>query len=81
MNPDYFFADEHDEDEKFGRSEQAIAVSACKRCPLVNDCFKYAIDNEIVEGIWGGSFPQQRISYINKVRLNIRGNEQKYGKR
>lgn len=81
MDPDYFFADEHDEEEKFGRSERAIAVAACNRCPLKLDCFEYAINNEIQEGVWGGSIPQQRQAYINKVRLNIRATEQKYGKK
>lgn len=81
MNPDYWFADEHDEEEKFGRSERAIALSVCKRCPLKNDCFKYAIDNEIMEGVWGASVPQQRSAYLEKVRLNIRASEQKHGKK
>lgn len=81
MNPDYFFADEHDEEEKYGRSERAIAISACNRCPLKLACFSYAIENEIMEGVWGGSIPQQRQTYINKVRINIRGMEQRLGKR
>jgi hypothetical protein len=72
MNPDYFFADENDEDEKFGRSERAIAVSACNRCPLKLACFQYAIENEILDGVWGGSVPQQRIAYLAKVRLTVR---------
>lgn len=80
-NPDYWFADPNDDDEKFGRSEQAIARTICLRCPLMSDCFKYAIDNEIVEGIWGASLPQQRIAYRNKVSLQIRQQEQKHGKR
>lgn len=80
MNPDYFFADPDDEEEKFGRSERAIAVSACNRCPLKLDCFQYAVANEIMEGVWGGSIPQQRQAYIVKVRLNIRQTEQKHGK-
>jgi hypothetical protein len=69
MNPDYFFADENDEEEQFGRSERAIAVAACKRCDLRIDCFQYAVSNEILDGVWGGSVPQQRIAYLAKVRL------------
>lgn len=72
MNPDYFFADENDDEEKFGRSERAIAVAACNRCPLKLDCFQYAVHNEILEGVWGGSVPQQRIAYLAKVRLTLR---------
>jgi len=79
MNPDYFFADPDDEEEKFGRSERAIAVAACNRCDLKLDCFQYAIQNNITEGVWGGAVPQQRQAYANKVRLNIRATELKYG--
>ena len=68
MNPDYWFADEHDEEEKFGRSERAIAVTVCKRCPFKLDCFGYAIENNILDGVWGGAVPQQRISYHEKMR-------------
>lgn len=70
MNPDYWFADEHDDEEEFGRSERAIAVTVCKRCPLKSECFEYAIFNEILDGVWGASVPQQRIAYLSKVRLN-----------
>lgn len=68
MNPDYWFADEHDEEEQFGRSERAIAVGVCKRCPLKLDCFAYAIENQILDGVWGGAVPQQRIAYLEKTR-------------
>ena len=80
MDPDYWFADEHDEEEKHGRSEQAIARTVCNRCPLKLDCFQYAIENKIMEGVWGASVPQQRQAYLNKVMLQIRPMEQKFGK-
>lgn len=67
MNPDYWFADPADDEEKFGRSERAIAQSTCKRCPFMLRCFSYAIDNKIEDGVWGGSMPQQRIAYWRKV--------------
>lgn len=70
MNPGYFFADELDEDEPYGRSEQVIAVSACKRCPIKNECFANAINNNETHGVWGGSAPNQRQAYWKKVDLN-----------
>lgn len=66
-NPSYFFADERDEEEEFGRSERAIALSICKRCPIINACFQYAVENNISEGVWGGAVPQQREEYRRKV--------------
>lgn len=71
MNPDYWFADPLDEEESFGRSERAIAVGVCKRCPIRWECFKYAVDNNIEEGVWGGALPQQRAAYASKVLLQI----------
>jgi len=68
MNPDYWFADEHDEEETFGRSERAIAVTVCNRCPFKLECFTYAVENEILDGVWGGAVPQQRIAYREKVQ-------------
>lgn len=67
MNADYWFADPDDEDEPGGRSEQAIAVTVCKRCPIKYQCFRYAIDNDIAHGIWGGSLPAQRNAYRNRM--------------
>lgn len=55
----YFFADELDDDEPFGRSERAIAVSACKRCPIKRECAEYAITTNQRFGVWGGLVPAQ----------------------
>jgi len=68
MNPDYWFADPNDEEEKFGRSEAAIAQGVCNRCPIRHRCFKYALDNDIAEGIWGGFLPAQREAYKRRMR-------------
>lgn len=70
LDPRYFFADARDEDEPFGRSEQAIAVSACRRCPIKNECFATAVNNGEEFGIWGGAVPQQRSAYYRKMELN-----------
>lgn len=67
VNVAFFFADPDDPEEEFGRSERAIAISACKRCPIMNECFRYAIDNEIEHGVFGGSIPEQRNAYRRKV--------------
>lgn len=60
MNPAYFFADPLDEEEPFGRSERAIAVSACQRCPIRRECLEYAMDTKQLYGVYGGYIPAQR---------------------
>lgn len=70
VDPDYFFGDRDDPEEKYGRSEQVIAVGVCKRCPISNECFANAINNSERFGVWGGSVPNQRQAYWQKVDLN-----------
>lgn len=69
MNPDYWFADPHDEEEKFGNSERVIAKGVCARCPIRHQCFMYALENDIQYGVWGGAVPAQRTAYRNKMNL------------
>lgn len=68
MNPAYWFADPND-DEELGRSEQAIAVGVCNRCPIKFECLQEAMTNDIQHGIWGGLVPQQREAYKKRVAI------------
>lgn len=43
-----------------GRSSTKEALAACARCEVVNECLKYALDNQISFGIWGGKTEAQR---------------------
>ena len=70
MDPRFFFADPNDEEEPFGRSERAIAVSACNRCPIKLECFANAINQGETFGVWGASVPGQRQAYWRKVELS-----------
>lgn len=36
------------------------AKSICAECPVVDECLDYAVQNKIVEGIWGGMTPNER---------------------
>lgn len=56
-----------------GRSanERLMAMEAravCARCPVVNDCFQYAVDAEEY-GIWGGTTSDERRHYVRYGRL------------
>ena len=38
----------------------APAVEVCQRCEVSADCLAYALNNRIVEGIWGGTTEGER---------------------
>ena len=72
VDPDYFYADQNDPEEKYGRSERAIAVGVCNRCHIKNECFANAINNGEKHGVWGASVPEQRQAYWRKVEDTAR---------
>lgn len=37
------------------------AVAGCRRCPIQEACFTYALEHNEKHGIWGGSLPSERI--------------------
>lgn len=43
---------------KSGSTQAAKRV--CSRCPVKEQCLQYAIDNDIREGVWGGTTEQER---------------------
>jgi WhiB family transcriptional regulator, redox-sensing transcriptional regulator len=44
------------------------ATSICDRCGVKPDCLRYALNNRIKHGIWGGLTEQQRQSLIRSRR-------------
>ena len=49
------YGDDSDEDEQFG-TEHAykFAEEFCAYCPVMTECARYAFDNKIETGVWGG---------------------------
>lgn len=78
-DPSYWFADPFDEDEPGGKSERAIAITICNRCPLRKACADFAMQENIEYGIYGGMMPQQRKAYKDKRASGIRERERLFG--
>jgi WhiB family redox-sensing transcriptional regulator len=53
-DPEIFFA------ESGWHTANAKAQQYCRNCTVYKQCMKFAIDNEIDYGIWGGLSPKQR---------------------
>lgn len=56
-----FFLDEsgHRRRDRDYRYEPA-KIMYCARCDVMPECLKYALDNNITQGLWGGMTPLQR---------------------
>jgi len=39
----------------------ALALVGCQSCPIMEQCFTYALEHREASGIWGGSMPHERI--------------------
>lgn len=37
------------------------AIDGCRRCPIQEACFTYALEHNERHGVWGGSLPSERI--------------------
>jgi WhiB family redox-sensing transcriptional regulator len=57
-------------------SGAATAVSMCNRCPVQDDCARYAIINNIEYGIWGGLSPRARREIASSANDKDRTREQ-----
>lgn len=56
-DPEAFFP------EKGGSTRQAKSV--CRRCPVIDTCLQYALDNGERFGIWGGKSERERREILN----------------
>lgn len=42
------------------RTEMGEALRVCDQCVVRDECLYFAVDNQIEEGVWGGTTAQQR---------------------
>lgn len=57
--PEWWFADDN--------ATQAFAKMICETCPVVQDCLKTALTENIRYGVWGGLDPDQRNTLARKT--------------
>ena len=58
VNPEIFF-------DRWAIEE---AQMICEKCPLMQQCAEYALENNITEGVWGGLSETQRKETWKKAR-------------
>ena len=52
MDPEIFFPES-------GQSG-AAAKRICRTCPVVDECFEWAVANDVRYGVWGGTSESER---------------------
>jgi WhiB family transcriptional regulator, redox-sensing transcriptional regulator len=50
-----------------GVAQARPVLRVCDRCPVKEPCLRYAIDNEITFGVWGGLTERQRRAYQRRT--------------
>lgn len=66
VDPDLFFPEDY-EDRKTVLGAKAI----CKDCPLTVACLEYALGDSGLDGIWGGTTPQERKNLRRRKRALV----------
>lgn len=57
--PELWFPEDIPDPEKRKAAEKS-AIEGCQRCPVLEQCFTYALERGEKHGIWGGSLPSER---------------------
>lgn len=58
-SPGYFFPEDIPHPEERARAT-AKAKAICSKCPIIEECFTYALETDQRHGIWGGTSPSER---------------------
>jgi WhiB family transcriptional regulator, redox-sensing transcriptional regulator len=76
VNPDVFFGKEYEGAQRHRPSLTSIAIrrakAICAVCPVLWDCFNYAMDNDEEYGVWGGTTRRERQRLRNQSQVDTR---------
>jgi WhiB family redox-sensing transcriptional regulator len=57
--------------------QMETAISICLSCPVRLECLRFAVDNHIPEGVWGGMGEDERSSYKRRTSRQRRETERR----
>lgn len=57
--PQYMFPEDFPDPEK-REAAAKLAKALCRQCPIIEDCFTYALETGQAAGIWGGTEAHER---------------------
>jgi len=64
VDPDLWFPESKPRNSFERLEAESTAIEVCSGCPYQDQCLRFAIDNEIRDGIWGGVVSEQRNKLI-----------------
>lgn len=57
--PDVFFPEDYADPEE-RKYATKVAKAICHTCPIMNECFEYALETNQMHGVWGGTSAGER---------------------
>lgn len=59
-DPNWWFGDSEDPDEKYNNKEAHRARELCSTCPMMLRCLSHALATGERHGVWGATLPHER---------------------
>jgi WhiB family redox-sensing transcriptional regulator len=66
VDPELFFPEDYND-----RLSVHKAKAICKDCPLTTACLEYAMSDSGLDGVWGGTTPQDRKNLRRRKRALV----------
>jgi WhiB family redox-sensing transcriptional regulator len=57
------------DDIKYNKNAKFKALEYCNSCPVKNDCLRFAYNNNIQYGVYGGLTPNERRKFRFQFRI------------
>lgn len=67
-DPNWWFGDSEDPDEKYNNKEAHRARELCEECPLRLECLSHALANGERHGVWGATTAATRDAMMRQGR-------------